>query len=385
MEAVSGLVLLGAAAIALVCANSPLSHAYEALWRQRLSFGVPLVPAHDLHFWVNDGLMTIFFLLVALEIRREIHDGTLSDPRIATLPIIAAAGGVLVPALLYILVAREPVVRRGWAIPTATDIAFAVGVLSLIPRVPPALRMLLLTLAIADDVAAILIIAFFYSGGIVPGHFLFTIAGIAVVLLMQMLSVQSPLAYVLPGTVVWLGMLGGGVHPTLAGVVLGLLTPMSAPFGLRDRPGARESPVVRVEAMLHPYVAFGIMPLFAFANAGVSLKGLDLAARAPLAVGAGIVLGLVLGKPIGIVLAALAAVRLKLAGLPAGVQWRQLVLLGSLGGIGFTMSVFIADLAFEEQTLLAAAKFAVLVGSALAATLALILARSHSGAASVKT
>jgi NhaA family Na+:H+ antiporter len=380
VEAVSGLVLLGAAALALVCANSPLAHAYEALWRQRLSFGVPFVPARDLRFWVNDGLMTIFFLLVGLEIRREIHDGTLSDPRVATLPLIAAAGGVLVPALLYILVARDPVARRGWAVPTATDIAFAVGVLSLIPRVPAALRLLLLTLAIADDVAAILIIAFFYSAGIAAGQFLLIMAGVALVLLLQVLSVQSALAYVVPGAVVWIGMLRAGVHPTLAGVVLGLLTPVTAAFGLRHRSRVRESPVVRVEAMLHPYVAFGIMPLFAFANAGVSLEGLDLGAGAPLAVAAGIVLGLVLGKPIGIVLAALAAVRLRIAELPEGVRWRQLVLLGSLGGIGFTMSVFIAHLAFEEPALLTAAKFGVLVGSALAATLALIIGRKQATA-----
>jgi Na+:H+ antiporter, NhaA family len=382
VEAVSGLVLLGAAALALACANSPWSHAYQSLWQRRLSFGVPLLDGYDLQFWVNDGLMTIFFLLVGLEIRREIHDGTLSDPRVATLPIIAAAGGVLVPALLYILIGSAPPVRRGWAIPTATDIAFAAGVLSLIPHVPAALRMLLLTLAIADDVAAILIIAFCYSGGILPGQFVLIATGMALVLLLQALSVDAALAYVLPGALVWLGMLRAGVHPTLAGVVLGLLTPVSAAFGLRrrQRPAARPVPVVRVEAMLHPYVAFGIMPLFAFANAGVSLKGLELGSGAPLAIAAGIVLGLVLGKPIGIVLAALAAVRLKLAGLPDGVRWPQLVLLGMLGGIGFTMSVFIANLAFADQRLLAAAKFAVLVGSALAAALALTYGRSQSAA-----
>src|SRR5215472_4768904 len=399
VEAVSGLVLLAAAAIALACANSPLSHAYESLWQRRLSLGVPFLPAYDLRFWVNDGLMTIFFLLVGLEIRREIHDGSLSDPRIATLPIIAAAGGVLVPALLYLLVCilagSAPLVRRGWAVPTATDIAFALGVLSLIGRAPPALRILLLTLAIADDVAAILIIAFCYSGGIVAGQFLLIAAGVALVLLLQALGVQSALAYVLPGVVVWIGMLRAGVHPTLTGVVLGLLTPMTAVFGRRprqhaatqagpaDRPDAPrgpDPPVVRVEAMLHPYVAFGIMPLFAFANAGVSLTGLELGGGVPLAISAGIVLGLVLGKPIGIMLAAFAAVRLRIAELPDGVRWRQLLLLGILGGIGFTMSVFIANLAFEDQRLLTAAKFGVLVGSALAATLALTLGRSKSAA-----
>jgi NhaA family Na+:H+ antiporter len=384
VEAVSGLVLLAAAAIALACANSPLAHAYQALWHWRPGFGVPALSVYDLHFWVNDGLMTIFFLLVGLEIRREIHDGSLSNPRVATLPIIAAAGGVLMPALIYMACAAvggAPLLRRGWAIPTATDIAFAVGVLSLIPGIPPALRILLLTLAIADDVAAILIIAFFYSGGIVPGQLLLIATGVALVLLLQALSVQTALAYVLPGTVVWIGMLRAGVHPTLAGVVLGLLTPASAVFGRRRRAAAQaglEPPVVRVEAMLHPYVAFGIMPLFAFANAGVSLEGLDLGAPVPLALVLGIVLGLVLGKPLGIVLAALAAVRLKLTELPDAVHWPQLILLGILGGIGFTMSIFIANLAFEDHPpLLAAAKFAVLLGSALAAVLALTLGRTR--------
>jgi len=392
VEALSGIVLLAAAALALACANSPLAGAYEAWWRQRLSLGVPLLAAGDLRFWVNDGLMSIFFLLVGLEIRRELHDGTLSNRRIATLPIIAAAGGVVVPALLYMLVARGPAVGRGWAIPTATDIAFAVGVLSLVGRVPVALRMLLLTLAIADDIAAILIIALFYSGGLAIAQFLLVAAGIALVLLLQAIGVRSALAYALPGAVLWLGMLHSGVHPALTGVVLGLLTPVTAEFGLSARHRARkgrntpvanvalppptssEAPVARVEAMLHPYVAFGIMPLFAFANAGVRLEGVEFSAG-PREVSTGIVLGLVLGKPTGIVLAALAAVRFKVAELPPSLRWSHLMLLGVLAGIGFTMSIFIANLAFDDPALLAAAKFAVLAGSAIAATLAVTLGR----------
>jgi Na+:H+ antiporter, NhaA family len=386
VEAASGLVLLGAAALALACANSPLASTYQSLWEHRIDLHLPFLPARDLHFWVNDGLMTIFFLLVGLEIRREIHDGTLSDPRIATLPIIAAAGGVVVPALIYLLVSAGPQLRRGWAIPTATDIAFAVGVLSLIGRVPRALRMLLLTLAIADDVAAILVIAVFYSGGLVIDQFLVIGGGVALVLLLQALGVRPALAYVVPAVVLWLGMLRAGFHPALAGVLLGLLTPVSADFGLLAKrtpvtppAGAAPrsaAPLERVEALLHPYVAFGIMPLFAFANAGVPLDRLDLSG-APLAAGTGIVLGLVLGKPLGIVLAALAAVTLKVARLPAQVRWPELLLLGVLGGIGFTMSVFIADLAFDDPRLLTAAKFAVLLGSAIAAALALIFGRLH--------
>lgn len=370
VEALSGVVLLIAAAIALAWANSPLAYAYEALWHLKFSFAVSrFLPSPDLHFWVNDGLMTIFFLVVGLEIRREMHDGALSDPKVATLPIIAAVGGVVVPALLYVAINSDPTARRGWAIPTATDIAFAVGVLSLIGKVPPALRMLLLTLAIIDDIAAILVIAFFYSSGIAITGLAIVAAGVLLALGMQKLGVQPALAYVLPGAMVWFGMLRAGVHPTLAGVLLGLLTPATA------RSASESSPVVRVEAMLHPYVAFGIMPLFALANAGVSLAGLSLSAGSPLAVGSGIVLGLVLGKPVGIVLACAAAVKLKLCALPDGVRWSHTLLLGFLGGIGFTMSIFISNLAFDDPAILAAAKFAVLLGSALAATLGFLLGR----------
>jgi len=205
VEAVSGVALLAAAAIALVWANSPWAGAYEGLWHLKLGLGVAeYLPAHDLHFWVNDGLMSVFFLVVGLEIRREMHAGALSDPRVASLPIIAAVGGVAIPALFYVLINSDPAARRGWAIPTATDIAFAVGVLSLIGKdVPPALRLLLLTLAIIDDIAAIVIIAFFYSSGIAVGGLLIVAAGVLGVLVLQWLGVQPALAYVLPAR--WCG------------------------------------------------------------------------------------------------------------------------------------------------------------------------------------
>ncbi len=311
------------------------------------------------------------------------HDGALSDPKVATLPIIAAAGGVIVPALLYLLINTDALTRRGWAIPTATDIAFAVGVLSLAGKaVPPALRMLLLTLAIIDDIAAILVIAWFYSSGIAAAGLLLVAVGVLCVLLLQRLGVRPALAYVLPAALVWLGMLEAGVHPALAGVLLGLLTPATPAFGralrrARAEPTAQseESPVVRIEAALHPWVAFLIMPLFALANAGVALAGLDLGAAAPFAVGAGIVAGLVLGKPLGIAGATIAAVRGGFCALPQGVRSSHVGLLGLLGGIGFTMSIFIANLAFEDERLLAAAKFAVLLASTLAAVLGLLLGR----------
>ena len=372
VEAASAVVLLLAAAAALLWANSPWSASYEALWHVTLRLPPgEWLPPHELHFWINDGLMTIFFLVVGLEIRREIHDGALSDPKAATLPVIAALGGVVVPALLYLLINADPIARRGWAIPTATDIAFAVGVLSLVARVPPALRVLLLTLAIVDDIVAILVIAFFYSGGIAPIGLAVVVAGVLLVLVMQRLGVQAALAYAAPGVVVWYGMLRAGAHPALAGVLLGLLTPVRPP--VRGARGARGAPVTRVQTLLHPYVAFGIMPLFAFANAGVSLEGLDLSGRLPLSIGAGVVAGLVMGKPVGIVLATLAALRLKLGTLPASLDWRHVWLLAVLGGIGFTMSIYIADLAFVDPRLLAAAKFAVLAASGLAGILGLIL------------
>jgi NhaA family Na+:H+ antiporter len=384
VEAASGVVLLIAAALALGWENSPWAQSYEALWHLKLSFGIAqYLPASDLHFWVNDGLMTVFFLVVGLEIRREIHDGSLSDPKVAVLPIIAAVGGVLVPALLYVLLNTDPVTRRGWAIPTATDIAFAVGILSLVGKgVPSALRMLLLTLAIIDDIAAILVIAFVYSSGIAYTGLGLVAAGVVLVLLMQRLGIRWALAYLIPGALMWYGMLSAGMHPTLAGVLLGLLTPATANFGRHKclDPTAI-APVHQVEAALHPWVAFGIMPLFALANAGVSLSGLNLSAGQPLTVAAGIVAGLVLGKPLGIVLAALVAVSLKVCTLPEDVTWRHMVLLGLLGGIGFTMSIFISNLAFADPVLLSAAKFAVLIASGAAAVLGLLLGRLQPKAA----
>ena len=375
VEAGSGIVLLVAAALAFAWANSPWSEAYAALWHfDLLPVLARYLPEHDLHFAVNDGLMTVFFLLVGLEIRREIHDGSLSDPRVATLPVIAALGGVLAPALIYLAINTDPATRHGWGIPTATDIAFAVGVLSLLGRaVPPALRMLLLTLAIIDDIVAILVIAFFYSGGIAWGGLLTVAEGVVLVLLMQWAGIGRALFYVLPGGVVWYGLLRAGVHPTLAGVLLGLLTPATARFGRKRQREARPrdeiAPVTRVEARLHPYVAFGIMPLFALANAGVSLAGLDLSSGSALAVASGIVLGLVVGKPLGVLGATYLAVRARLCAIPSGLTSPHLLLLGLLAGIGFTMAIFIANLAFADARLLAVAKFAILIASVLAAAL----------------
>jgi Na+:H+ antiporter, NhaA family len=378
VQAASGIVLLLAAALALAWANSPWSASYRALWHWQPGLAaLRVLPAQDLHFLVNDGLMTVFFLVVGLEIRQELRSGALSDRQVATLPILAALGGVVAPALVYIVFNNDPVTRRGWAIPTATDIAFAVGVLSLMKGIPAALRILLLSLAIIDDLVAILIIAFVYSRGIALSGLSVALAGITLVLVLQRLGVRAAPAYLLPGALLWLGMLRAGNHPTLRGVILGLLTPADVTFGRAPpaaaAPPSAQAPAARLIARLHPWVAFGIMPLFALANAGITFHSLSFAAAAPLGLAGGIILGLAIGKPVGIVLTAALAVRSGLCALPAGVRWRHVLVLGCLGGIGFTMSIFIADLAFEGTALLDAAKFSVLRGSVLAAGLGLLV------------
>jgi len=346
LEAASGIVLLTTTVIALVWANSTWGASYAQLWHG---------PAH---FWINDGLMTLFFLVVGLEIRREIHDGSLRTLRLAALPLVAAAGGVIAPALIYLALSRDPALTPGWAIPTATDIAFAVGVLAVLgKRVPANLRVLLLALAIIDDIVAILVIAFFYSDGIAVAGMLIAVGGIVGVLVFQKLKVASPWLYVLPGAVVWYGMWKAGIHPTLAGVALGLLTPVVH--------------VERVEPVLHPWVAYGIMPLFALANAGVTFSGLSFGTEIETALTTAIIVALTIGKPLGIFVASFVAVKLNLSALPEGVDWKGVLLVGCLGGIGFTMSIFIANLAFPGASLLATAKFSVLVGSALAGVLGL--------------
>lgn len=414
VEAVSGVVLLLAAASALWWANSPAAEGYEHFWHAALTFGFDTyVISQPLHFWINDGLMTIFFLVVGLEIRREIYEGALATVRLAALPLAAAAGGVIVPALIYAALNTEPELRAGWAVPTATDIAFAVGVLALLGRsIPSTVRILLLSLAVIDDIAAVLIIAVFYSSGLNLNGVWIALFGLLLVLGFQRIGIASAFAYVIPGAIVWGGFLELGIHPSLAGVLLGLLTPV-VPFGLRGRPveivtraldefgkrvrsseteadprlllePARQlkrvqrdilPPVVRVQAALHPWVAYGIMPLFALANAGVTLKGFDLGAMTGTSVLMGVLLGLVFGKPIGIVLASWLAVRVGWCQLPESLTWRGVWLVGCLGGIGFTMSIFIATLAFSNSDLLNASKLGVLVASACAGVVGLIVGK----------
>ena len=369
VETAGSVVLFAATALALVWENSPWHASYEHLWEIHVAHVGWLVDIDvSLHFLVNEVLMTLFFFVVGLEIRREAHDGALASLKLAAMPVVAAAGGVVVPALIYLALNGDASLARGWAVPTATDIAFAVGVLALLgKRVDPALRALLLALAIADDVAAIAIIALVFAGGLSLVGVAIAAAGIAGVLLLRKLGVSTEVAYALPGAVLWLGLLDAGLHPVLAGVVLGLLTPMTAP-----RP-TEPPPAVRIERLLHPWIAYAVMPLFALANAGVRLDGIDLAAPTSMLLASGIALGLVVGKPLGIFAAAGLAVRLGWCALPPGVRMSGVLVVGCLGGIGFTMAIFVATLAFPSPDALAAAKFAVLVGSAASAAIGLLL------------
>lgn len=403
VQAASGILLLAAAILALAWANSPWHASYHALWHAHIEIRIgPWLIAQPLHFWINEGLMTIFFLVVGLEIRREMHEGALASLRQATLPLAAAIGGVAVPALLYLSIAGAVETRQGWAVPTATDIAFAVGMLTLLgARVPPALRVLLLALAIVDDVAAILIIALVYSDGVGGGGAALAGSGVLAVLLFQRLGLRSAWYYTLPGAIIWWGLLAAGLHPTLAGVVLGLMTPVRAvghgvaleeaaaalgELGERTRRSALDiprllrplralaranrdliPPVVRVELGLHGWVAFGIMPLFALANAGVHVGGVALDDAGAAMAFFGCAVALAVGKPLGVLAGAFAAVRLGLCRLPAAISWRGIALIGVLAGIGFTMAIFIANLAFPSPDLLAAAKLGVLVASGAAA------------------
>jgi NhaA family Na+:H+ antiporter len=361
IEAASGIVLLVAAVVALLWANSPWQSSYAALWHTPI--GVTFASfrfERDLHFWINDGLMAVFFFVVGLEVRREIHQGELSDLKRASLPLVAALGGMLVPAAIFVSLNRGLPTQRGWGIPMATDIAFALGVLALLgKRVPPALRVLLLALAVIDDVGAILVIAIFYSSGIDPTGFAIAGLGVAAVVVMQGFGARSPWAYVIPAVVIWAGTYKGGVHPTLAGVVVGMLTPVKA------WEGEHAPPVVSLERQFHGLVAYGIMPVFALANAGVPLSGVTVSGDGVMLF-AGILLGLVVGKVVGIAGAAWVAERLGLTALPRGVNWLGVVVVGAVGGIGFTMSLFVAGLAFPPGPSLETAKLAVMVASATA-------------------
>jgi Na+:H+ antiporter, NhaA family len=378
MEAAGGLVLLACAIVAMTWANSPWRSGYEALWVTSVTSGLgPTVATITLRLIVNDGLMAVFFFVVGLEIKHELFAGELASRRRAALPVAAAAGGMLAPALLYALINAGGTGARGWGIPMATDIAFALGALALIgPRIPASLRVFLSALAIADDLGAVLVIALFYSEALSPIALGAALALLAASIGANAAGVRTPWAYAIIGIALWAAVLMSGVHATVAGVLLAFTIPSRARDG--DGEEARSSgaaaPLDRLEHRLQPIVTFGIMPLFALANAGVSLRGGVSLATSPVALG--VLGGLVLGKPIGIFLAARLAVRSGIASLPDGVSWRLIHGTAWLGGIGFTMSLFIAGLAFGgSPSLLATAKLATLMASVVAGTIGWLLLR----------
>ena len=365
-ESAGGIVLMIAAALALVIANSPFASSYTGMLDVPVIAGIGgLVIDKSLLLWINDGLMAIFFFLVGLEVKREAITGQLNSWDKASLPVIAAIGGMAIPALIYVAVNwQTPENLGGWAIPAATDIAFALGILSLLgPRVPVALKALLLAVAVIDDIGAIMVIALFYTAEVDTNMVLGAAVTLTVLALVGRSRVASSIPYVLLGIVLWVFVLKSGVHATLAGVAAALCIPMQA---------GTEKPLERMEHALHPWVAFLVIPIFGFANAGVSLAGVEFAdVVSPLPLG--IALGLLVGKQIGIFGFAWAAIKLGWARLPDEVTWRQLHGLSLLAAIGFTMSLFIGNLAFADPAAIDAVKIGVLSGSIVAALLGYFL------------
>ena len=376
-EAAGGVLLMLAAAAALALDNSPLAPLYDALLTIPVVVQVgALALEKPLLLWINDGLMALFFLLVGLEIKRELLEGNLSSWRQAALPALAAVGGMAAPALIYAaLNADDPVALRGWAIPAATDIAFAVGILALLgSRVPAGLKVFLLALAVIDDLGAIVIIAVFYTADL--SLFSLAIAGVsaAALLTLNLAGATRLLPYILIGLVMWVAVLKSGVHATLAGVVIALFVPLRTKDAASDPP-----PLVRAEQGLHGFVALFVMPVFAFANAGVHLGGLsfgDFLSPIPL----GIAAGLLVGKQLGIFGLTWAGVRLGLCRLPEGVTWLHVYGASALAGIGFTMSLFIGALAFDDPAHQAAVRLGVLSGSLLSGVVGYATLRWFAGA-----
>lgn len=374
LDVLSGLVLLVAAILALVVANSPLSEIYDKTLHHYVSIGIePAALNQSVLHWINDGLMVVFFFVVGLEIKREILVGALSNRQSAMLPAIAALGGMVVPALIYASINWDNAeALRGWAIPAATDIAFAVGVIALLgKRVPIALRIFLLALAIIDDLGAIIIIALFYTSELSTTALALAAVGIAALVTLNRANVVSVTPYLVVGLLTWLCVLQSGVHATLAGVITALAVPLAGANA------ETEGPLEKLEHALSPWVKFAILPIFAFANAGVSLAGItpaELLMPIPL----GIALGLFLGKAIGIYGASRLAIAAGLGEMPNGATQIQLFGTAVLGGIGFTMSLFIGMLAFPNAAVAADLRLGVLTGSIISATVGYVILRNSS-------
>ena len=347
LESASGVLLILASIIALVLANSFVSDYYQALLNTPVHIRVgALEIAKPLLLWINDGLMAVFFFVIGLEQKREFIEGELSEPQKIVLPALGAIGGMAMPAAIYLLVNRgDPLATSGWAIPAATDIAFALGVLALLgSRVPNALKVFLVSLAIFDDVGAIVIIALFYTSKLSVDALIVAMICTAVLAVLSWRGVMRITLYVLVGLVMWVALLKSGIHATLAGVVLAIFIPMT-----KDPDNGGWSPLHRLEHDLHGTVSFVILPLFAFVNAGVSVRGMDVGQiLGPVPVG--IALGLVVGKQLGVFALCVLGIKLGIARLPEGVNWSMLYGVAILCGIGFTMSLFIGSLAFEEAS-----------------------------------
>jgi NhaA family Na+:H+ antiporter len=398
IEAAGGLVLLLAAIAAMIWANSPWDEDYTDLWHTEVFLHTRLFSIDlDLREWVNDGLMTAFFLLMGLEIKRELVHGELSSPRRALLPAAGALGGMVAPALIYTAFNAGGDGARGWGVPMATDIAFAVGVLSLLSRrIPFSIKVFLLALAIADDIGAIVVIAIFYTADMDLQALGLAAATLALIFAMNRAGVRNLNIYVAFGAVFWLTLHESGIHATIAGVVLGLLTPASSYYGsqtfaedaedlvnrfrvahqagaedvqrgilaqMEDLAQGTEAPLDRLERALHPWVSFLIVPLFALANAGVHISSEVAEAAIESPVSQGVALGLLIGKPLGIFTLTWLAVRFRLCEMPAGANWAHILGVGMLGGIGFTVALLISELGFENAALVDEAKLGVLAAS----------------------
>ena len=396
-EIAGGIVLVAAAVAAVVWANSPWSGGYERLWQSEIAVRVAgHVLAFDLRHWLNDGVMVIFFLVVGLEIKREMTSGHLAGRRAAALPIAAAVGGMAVPALVYLAIAGREA-AHGWGVAMATDIALALGIVALAGRrVPPSLRAFLLGLAVVDDIGAIVVIAVFYSTGFSLGWFAAAAGCFAVAVAVRRSGVQHASAFVVIGVVMWFSLHEAGIHPTIAGVAFGLLAP-SVPHrtpefidieeltDLSSVEAARESTTIARESvsvvewlqhLLHPWTSYVIVPLFALANAGVVVSGPGFRSALGSVVFWGIAAGLVIGKPLGVFLATRVALGAGIADPPADVDRRRSLGAGWAAGIGFTVALFIAELAFTDESQRAEAKLAILLGSVASAVIGLVLLRS---------
>jgi NhaA family Na+:H+ antiporter len=411
-EASSSILLLAATIVALVWANSYLSHAYHALWHTEISFGIGNYRIiKSLSHWINDGLMTFFFFTIGLELKRELLVGALASRNRALLPVFAAMGGMLFPGIIYFAFNQSTETAAGWGIPMATDIAFALGAIAIFgKRLPIGLRVFLTAFAIADDLGVVLVITLFYTKKIVWHYLLICIVLAVGLAVANLLWIRWTPLYGLLGLGIWFSVLGSGVHPTVAGIIVAMLIPARAKYDTdqfvkkvdetmaafkcgeqscgytillnRDHLNAVhdlgmachdvETPLQQLEHGLHPWVAFGVLPLFALANAGLSLKGMNLTSAATHPVTIGITLGLFLGKPLGISLFSYLAVKTGLASLPEGVRWSHIIGAATLGGIGFTMSLFISGLSFTSSVLLGYSKLGIMIGSLLSAAVGIL-------------